>query len=132
MGVNSIYHYNVLFSDITAKDAAYIMKYLYDFSLEDNEYAKELINFFTEALYNFIPKDGLVMAHKSGWANTSIHDMSIKFDENPYILIILSKRGETEFQSLFDFTSKKIAEIHNIFWNENVDYCLKEFKDYFN
>lgn len=129
LGVNSIYHYNVLFSDINAKDAAYIMKYLYEFSLEDNEYAKELINTFTNALYNFIPKDGLTMAHKSGWANTSIHDMSIKFDDNPYILIIFSKRGETEFQSLFDFTSEKISQIHDIFWNENIDYCLNEFND---
>lgn len=128
LGVNSIYDYNALFSSINAVDAGRIMKYLYDFSLE-NDYGKDLMSVFTNALYNFIPKDGLVMAHKSGWANTSIHDMVIKFDENPYILIVLSKRGEIEFQSLFNFTSEKIGQIHHSFWDENVNYCLSEFKN---
>ena len=128
LNVNSIYENNVLFSSINATDAVKIMKYLYDFSLE-NDYGKELMSVFTTAKYNFIPKDGLIMAHKSGWANTSIHDMTIKFDENPYILIVLSKRGEIEFQSLFDFTSEKISKIHEIFWNENVNYCLNDFKN---
>ena len=126
--VNSIYHNNVIFSEITAKDAAKIMKYLYDFSLEDNNYGKELMNYFTNALYFFIPKDGLVMAHKSGWAGFAIHDLAIKFDDNPYVLVVLSRRGEMEYDSLFNYTSKKIGEIHKNFWDANVNHCINEFK----
>lgn len=129
LDVNSIYKYDAMFSTITAIDGGKIMKYLYDFSLEDDVYGKEIMSYFTSALYNFIPKDDLVMAHKSGWSGTSIHDMAIKFDDNPYILIVFSKRGEMEFESLFNFTSDKISSIHNLFWDANINYCINEFKD---
>jgi len=129
LGVNSIYTYNSLFPNITAKDGGSIMKYLYDFSIENQLYGKEVINLFTSALYNFIPNDGMVMAHKSGWAGASIHDMAIKFDDNPYILIVLSKRGEIEYQSLFNYTSEKIASIHHLFWDSNSNHCINEFKN---
>ena len=125
--VNSIYHNDAIFSEITASDAGKIMKYLYDFSLENDTYGKELMNYFTNALYYFIPKDGLVMAHKSGWAGTAIHDFAIKFDDNPYVLIILSKRGEIEYESLFKYTNEKINLIHKSFWNNNINYCLDSF-----
>ena len=128
-GVNSIYHNDVIFSEITAVDAGKIMKYLYDFSIEDDVLGKELMNYFTNALYFFIPKDGLVMAHKSGWAGYAIHDFAIKFDDNPYVLIILSKRGEMEYESLFKYTSDKISEIHKSFWDTNINYCISNFKN---
>lgn len=127
--VNSIYHNDVIFSAITAEDAGKIMKYLYDFYVEDEKYGKEIMEYFTNALYYFIPKDGLVMAHKSGWAGYAIHDLAIKFDENPYILVILSKRGEIEYNSLFTFTSDKISDIHHNFWNENINNCVNKFKN---
>lgn len=127
--VNSIYTYNSLFPNITAKDGGMIMKYLYDFSIDDELYGKEVMNLFTSALYNFIPKDDLVMAHKSGWAGASIHDMAIKFDDNPYILIVLSRRGEIEYQSLFNYTSEKVASIHKLFWNTNINHCINNFKN---
>lgn len=129
LGVNTIYKNDVLFSSISAIDGGNIMKYLYDFSLEDEVFGKEIMNVFTTALYNFIPKDGLVMAHKSGWASTSIHDMAIKFDDNPYVLIVFTRRGEMEFQSVFDFTSEKIGLIHKYFWDSNINYCINEFKN---
>lgn len=127
-GIKSIYHNDVLFSEITAKDAGMIMKYLYDFSIEDETLGKELMNYFTNALYYFIPKNGLVMAHKSGWAGYAIHDLAIKFDNNPYVLVVLSKRGEMEYESLFNFTSDRISEIHNSFWDANINYCINKFK----
>lgn len=127
-GVNSIYHNDVLFSEITAEDAGKIMKYLYDFSLEDDVLGKEIMNYFTNALYYFVPKDGLVMAHKSGWAGFAIHDLTIKFDKNPYVLIVLTRRGEMEYESVFNYTSKKISEIHNGFWNSNINHCINDFK----
>lgn len=127
-GVKSIYHNDVLFSEITALDAGKIMKYLYDFSLEDNTYGKELMNYFTNALYFFIPKDGLVMAHKSGWAGFAIHDFTIKFDDNPYVLIVMSKRGEMEYEEFFNTTSSMISDIHHNFWNANINHCIKEFR----
>ena len=125
-GVNSIYHNDVIFSEITAKDAGTIMKYLYDFSLEDETYGKELMNYFTNALYFFIPKNGLTMAHKSGWAGYAIHDLAIKFDDNPYVIVVLSKRGEIEYDSLFKYTSDKISEIHKSYWDSNINQCRSE------
>lgn len=127
-GVNSIYHNDVIFSEITAKDAGKIMKYLYDFSLEDDKFGKELMNYFTNALYFFIPKDGLVMAHKSGWAGYAIHDLAIKFDDNPYVLIVLTRRGEMEYESTFNNTSRLISDIHKSFWDSNINHCISEFK----
>lgn len=128
LNVNSIYLNDDLFSDITADDMGIILQYLYDFSLENDIFGKELMSYFTSSITNLIPKYDRVIAHKSGWSGTAIHDASIVFDDNPYILIIFSLRGEIEYDSLFKFTSDKINLIHNNFWNSNVNYCINEFK----
>jgi hypothetical protein len=36
-----------------------------------------------------------------GWSDNSLHDAAIVFDDNPYVLVILSSRGYTEYTSYF-------------------------------
>ena len=43
-----------------------------------------------------------------GWSDNSLHDAAIVFDDNPYVLVILSSRGYTEYTSYFNQISINI------------------------
>ena len=42
-------------------------------------------------------KNNYVVANKSWWSGTAIHDVSIVFADNPYIVVALSNLGETDY-----------------------------------
>ena len=123
LGSTSIFENNKIFSNFNAKDGYIVMKELYDFSKE-NEYGKELLDYFKAAKPNFVTGDkDDEIAHKYGWGQSSLHDMAIIFDENPYILIVFTTRGQTSYANFFKDVSAKVNEIHKEYNELKTNYC---------
>ena len=122
-GSTSLFENGNLYSNFNAIDGYIVMKELYNFA-NSNDYGKELLDFFKQAKPNFIVgNDGIEIAHKYGWGQSSLHDMAIIFDDNPYVLVVFSKRGKTSYSNFFKQVSQKIANIHMQYNEEKNNYC---------
>lgn len=124
-GTGSIFRYNTNWGYTTANDATIYMKELYDYYNTDTVLANELMGNFTNV--SFKPLSGrnssIVTANKSGWTGSVFHDAAIIFDNNPYILVVLSNTGLSGYTYLFNLTSKLVGELHNEYWNVKYNMC---------
>ena len=101
-GTTAIFTVNNNWGLTNAHDASIYMEELYKFYLEDETYGEELMNNFLESYPKFIKgKNDYKVASKSGWAGTAIHDVSIVFADNPYIVVALSNLGDTDYGSIY-------------------------------
>lgn len=94
-GAVNIFEINTIWGYMSTNDARIYMKELYRFYKENEEYGGRLIEHFKKATWKLITdKNGEYnTANKGGWSGTAIHDVAIVFDENPYILVVLSNLG---------------------------------------
>ena len=124
-GTEYIFTTNTIWGYVSANDALIYMKELYRFSVENKEYGNRLLNHFIKARWKVITdKDGnFNTANKGGWSGVAFHDVAIVFDENPYILIIMSNLGEASYISHFNKTSKLVGDIHYNYWKYKESVC---------
>lgn len=124
-GTKEIFTQNTIWGHMTANDAAIYMRELYEFYINNTTYGNNLMDHFKKANWKLVSdvNNNYNTANKGGWSGASIHDVAIVFDENPYILVILSKLGEQEYQYLFNNTSKKVGLLHEKFWQYKVNSC---------
>lgn len=110
---------------LNAHDAVIYMEELYNFYLNDEKYGKEIMENFKNASPKFIKgKNNYEIANKSGWGNTSIHDVSIIFAENPYIVVALSTLGlTTSYNSYFNKVNDLAYELHTEYWKYKTESC---------
>ena len=104
------------------------MEELYNYYIDNNyNYNDELINYFFNSwkVIN-IPDENTKIASKSGWSGTSLHDMALILDENPYTLVILTNRGYVEYQDFFNKASDLVYQFHNLYWEEKMKYCINQ------
>lgn len=124
-GTKNIFKYNTIWGYISANDILIYMKDLYQFSRENEEYGAKLLEHFKKARWKLITdKNGEYnTANKGGWSNETIHDIAIVFDQNPYILAILTNMGDSSYMRFFNETSKKIGKLHEEYWKYKSDKC---------
>ena len=110
---------------ISAYDASIYMEELYRFYLEDDIYGREIMNNFLDARTKFIRgKNDYKVANKSGWSGTAIHDVSIIFADNPYIVVALSNLGNTDYyMSYFNKANDFAYRLHTEYWKYKMDIC---------
>lgn len=125
LGTENIFKLNTIWGYVSANDALIYMKELYRFSRENEEYGSRLLEHFKRAKWKLISnKDGEYnTANKGGWSGSAIHDVAIVFDENPYILIVMSNLGEGSYSYLFNETSKRVGTLHERYWKYKVEVC---------
>lgn len=125
LGTKNIYTLDTIWGVTSTKDASIYMKEMYRFSKENNTYGKRLLQYFKGAEWKLITnKDGTFnTANKGGWSGTAIHDVAIVFEKNPYLLIIMSNTGESDYQYLFQTTSKLVGQMHEEYWKYKVQKC---------
>ena len=89
------------------------------------------MNNFLGANPKFIKgKNNYKVSNKIGWAGRAIHDVSIIFAENPYIVVALSTLGKTEiYNAYFEKVNNLAYELHTEYWKYKMDYC-NEIKQY--
>lgn len=132
-GTKNIYTLNTIWGETSAKDASIYMQELYDFYKRDNEYGEKLMNYFKTAEWKIITnKDGEHnTANKGGWSNETFHDIAIVFEENPYILVVMSNSGNdyNDYTYLFNKASILTGELHEKYWKYKINEC-KDIKQY--
>ena len=132
-GTKYIFTYNTIWGVTSASDASIYMQELYDFYLDNDEYGNKLMDYFKNAEWKMISnKDGeFNTANKGGWSDKAFHDVAIVFEENPYILVVMSNTGEdySSYQHLFTSASKLAGELHSKYWEYKMSKC-NEIKQY--
>lgn len=108
-----------------AHDATIYMDELYKFYIEDTKYGQEIMNNFLDSYPKFIKgKNDYKIASKSGWAGSAIHDVSIIFADNPYIVVALSNLGDTgHYMGYFDKVNDLADKLHTEYWKYKIDKC---------
>ena len=88
-----------------------MMKKLYNIT-KDNQ-NKDLKSYFTNSSWNLLKfnKSPKIM-HKYGHYESVHHNVGIVLDENPYIVVILTKEGHGNFYNIVQQLSKLIYEYH--------------------
>jgi len=127
LGTKQIYTLNTIWGVTSAKDASIYMQELYRFYLENDNHGTKLMEMFSNAEWKMITnlKGERNTANKGGWAGSAIHDVAIVFEENPYILVIMSNTGEGGYMPLFQKTNKLVGEIHEAYWQYKEESCMK-------
>lgn len=125
-GANNFWDYSV-WGNISAYDGVIYMKDLYNYSLNDSDLSNELMDYFYNSVNRQIrsTKD-IPIAHKSGWRADTMHDTAIIYDENPYVIAIMTNMGFGNYQDFYKKASKLIEEFHDIYWQEKSNYCYTE------
>ena len=125
LGAKNIFKANTIWGYTSTNDALIYMRELYDFFRENEEYGGKLLQHFKKAKWKLIKdKDGEYnTANKGGWSGKAIHDVAIVFDENPYVLAIMSNMGDSSYNYLFNETSKRIGKLHEEYWRYKVNLC---------
>ena len=124
-GTKTIFNGYDNWGSISAYDASIYMDELYKFYLENEEYGLELINNFIGATTKFITgKNNYKVANKSGWSGSAMHDVSIIFADNPYIVIGLSNLGDTEdYWQYFNKVNDFAYRLHTEYWKYKMSVC---------
>lgn len=131
MGTQYIFTYDTIWGVMSANDAAIYMRELYRFSKDNEEYGTKLFDYFKGSEWKLIfDGDGEYnTASKGGWSGEAIHDVAIVFDENPYILVIMTNMGESNYRDVFDKTSEMVSLLHEEYWKYKATVC-SEIKIY--
>lgn len=126
-GTNAIFTTNNNWGVTNAHDAIIYMSELYNFYIDNKEYGEEVMNNFLIANPKFIKgKNNYQVANKSGWSGTAIHDVSIVFANNPYIVVALSNLGETDYYPNYFYRANNYAyRLHTAYWKYKMDKCGK-------
>ena len=124
-GTKYIFTLDTIWGVTSAHDASIYMNELYNFYLNNDTYGKELMDYFKGATWKLITGKNkeFDIANKGGWSGSAIHDVAIVFDRNPYILIIMSNTGNSDYMTLFNKTSKIISELHQLYWIQKEREC---------
>lgn len=90
-------------------DQMVYMKKLFTLS-KNNE---ELRDFFINSYGNYMYIDGVTNMHKYGYYGRYYHDVGIFFDEEPYILVILTEHGDNNTKMVVSNISNLMYRYHN-------------------
>lgn len=131
LGTEYIFTLDTIWGVTSAHDAAIYMQELYHFYLENEEYGEILMNEFQNAEWKMLTnREGEYRtSNKGGWSGKTFHDVAIVWEENPYILVVMSNTGESDYRTLFSKTSILVGELHEEYWHQKEAIC-SQIKQY--
>ncbi len=105
------------FMQITASDCGKFLKVLYEFFAGESKYAQWMQDLMCRSAHTvLIPAtvSPAKAAHKYGWDEDSYHDMAVVFDENPYILVVMTtlEDGGTDVDAYIRSLVQQCRKIH--------------------
>ena len=123
-GTTAIFTQNNNWGILNAHDSTIYMEELYRFYMKDDVYGEAVMKNFTNAIPKFIKgKNDYLVANKSGWSGTVLHDVAIIFADNPYIVVALSNMGTSNYQPYFDTVNDLAYELHTEYWKYKMSLC---------
>jgi len=111
------------FGQINNEDAMIYLKELYNYLNTDSDDAKELKSYFVDSEQNYLnfPDLNIEAAQKYGEYDPYYHENGIVFDDNPYLVSILTTEGNKE--NIIRGINTKIYELHELFYQERESRC---------
>ena len=80
------------------------------FALSKNN--DELRNLFINNYGNYMQIDGVINMHKYGYYGKNYHDVGIFFDDEPYVLVILTEHGNNNEKDVINDISNLMYKYH--------------------
>ena len=114
---------------ITVEDAIKYLKELNKYIISNNDLGKELQSYFGDASNNYlnIPDLNIRAIHNSGLSGSYYHEMGIVYDNNPYVIVILSKEGNNDVESMVKDINLKIYALHKLYIENRDSNCKKKY-----
>lgn len=117
------------FGQISVTDAIIYMKAINKFINNNGVLGEELKSFFVQALYNDleIPDLNIIAGHKYGYYGNNYHEIGIVYDDNPYVIAILTLEGnQHNVEEIVKDINQKVFELHRLFNEKKVKICKLE------
>ena len=70
-----------------------------------------------------LPDLQIQAAHKYGQYSEFYHDIGIVYDEHPYVIAILTKEGNKDFESIVKDINNHIYKLHTMYNENRKKYC---------
>ena len=125
LGAKNTLNTGDMFGNISTDDAIHYMQAIYEFINSNPELGNELKTYFINAEQNglALPENNIEAAHKYGEYANTYNDIGIVYDKHPYILVVLTEEGEKDFKSITKDISKKIYELHKLYYSNRNEIC---------
>lgn len=117
------------FGQINVTDAIIYTKAINEFINNNGALGEELKSFFVQALYNSleISELNIIAAHKYGHYGNNYHEIGIVYDDNPYVIAILTLEGnQHNVEEIISDINQKVYELHKLFNEKKVKICKSE------
>lgn len=116
------------FGNIDVYDAIIYMKAINDFINNNPKLGAELKSYFIEAEQNDLelPDEGILAAHKYGQYSYYYHDIGIVYDDDPYVVAILTLEGKHDYEEIVKDINKHVYELHKFYNEEKEKMCRIE------
>jgi len=128
LGGTREYAKDVWNSRITADEAGFFAREIYNYIESDQEYSDEFRRYLLNNQFPFIVADYPV-ASKTGWHEDfgAWHDMAIVYAPSPYILVILSsdRTGTDEDHEAYEYISHAFQEFNRV----NFEPYIEHFRE---
>ncbi len=114
------------FGHISANDASLYMENIYYFIINNQELGSELKSYFVDSEQNDLKMEGIDAACKYGEYSELYHNVGIVYDDEPYVLVILTKEGKKKGQEIIREISSKIYNLHKLYHTNRESVCNKK------
>lgn len=113
------------FGYINNSDSIIYLTNLYNYINNNSELGEELKNYFINSDQNYLslPDYNIVSAEKYGQYSSIYHENGIVYTDNPYLVSILTKEGNHDYESIIKNINSKIYELHALFESTRETSC---------
>lgn len=112
-------------NNYTALMAKYSLERIYDILEVDDEYSEVIRDAMNNDDMNYLKFDKVDILHKYGYYDMYYHDIGIYDSDNPYIIVILTTYGNSNYGERVNTLSKGIYEIYLKNMEEKESICKK-------
>lgn len=113
-----------LFGIVNASDMLIYLKHSYDYFETNTKFSQELKNNMSNPSYKIIKSkniDNNLFVRKYGGFGIAFHEVGIVYDENPYVLIILTQKNELKDKEKYiNKVARKINKTHRLIKQYNI------------
>lgn len=125
LGAKLTHTSNDLFGYIDGIDANIYLNKVYDVINNIGELGEELKSYLLSAEQNSLnlEEKGIVAGHKYGEYKSLYHDIGIVYDDNPYLIAVLTEEGHDDYDAIIREINNKVYELHEMYYSNRVNYC---------
>ena len=114
------------FGNTSSSDGLIYMKAVNNFIENNSELGEELRSYFVKSQQNEISVNNVEVAHKYGLYKKYYHNMGIVYDEDPYVVSIMTLEGTRHKTKAVENISEKVYELHSLFKTNRENVCKLE------